>query len=207
MLWGRQIVDHAWTGVKNGNFWDDDYMKRVWIQAGKPKVGSTDRQEIKSFQAEWNTVWYGSMGDNFQPENGGLLNIGQVTVQQWCEKIASEMTADKVCALGLSGGGANKKGAHKLYINSATWDGTKCSVETADTGRQGNPMGTNVPFEPGTQTWDVSGGPDPVTITYAAGSSAQFWAGRNYTDVRAHCGREYKRYFRSEPESKGAVWD
>jgi hypothetical protein len=108
-------------------------------------------------------------------------------LRTWCLGLVERIGAQD-CTLGLAG----TTSGHAMHIRSARWDGAanRCTFTTTDTGRQGLGAGTDIPTEPGQQTWHVSAteAGDATHIQYGTGQrNAVFWGAQSYSAATAFC--------------------
>ena len=183
------VVEEAWSGVKDGNKWDRDFLDKIWRRAGGIKgEGTPTAGEKRAYEGDWNTGWDLDCRGTEEPSGPFLGLFGGTTVEQWCKSFARQANTGE----GNEGDDCNfilksATAGHSMHVREVEFTGGKCKITVTDTGIQGDGGGRNVPLNPGTQVWEVSGTPGSLTIRITGGASQSFWNSQGFTRAQFFC--------------------
>lgn len=168
------VTRSAQVNQVRSEFWTDSFIEKLWVLSGRPMGGTTPRAMSGAWgrAGEWNNRFYMNATFPVSPENS-TWGIGGVSVQSWCEAIGDHI-ARRVTrfAAAIDLARSAPRRGHSMPVLNSIWLGQRsvCELTVVNSGHQGRPTGTNVPYnERNIQKWEVSGTPDALTVTHVAG--------------------------------------
>jgi hypothetical protein len=178
------VVKKTWRNVVNGRNWHRDFLDKIWRAAGgDTDEGTTVGEQQDAYEdPDWNNEWEIECESEKETDDFD-------SVEEWCKKLKKKSDRGRNsdgddCNLGLR----NDDSGHRMNIKTVNWRNNRCEITVYNTGVQGSSGNyDDIPLNPGTQTWTISGDEDEPTIRNTAGTNRAFWNGIGFEEANFYC--------------------